>query len=462
MRSIRAQLTFSLLIAFTLLFGLVGFLIERVVAAALIAEFDRSSLTRAWSLAAITEYEDGRLELDFEKDEQDARFDPSSEFFQFFGPTGISLLKSPALREGTLSPMSLTERGGEAAFFEAQLPGGKSGRAVQLHFRPEKSREPIWLVLGRSDSSLSATLGTVRAVLGLGGVVLVGLTVPLVGFVVSHITRPLRLLAQHAANMDADSLDRRFPCKNLPVELASIVDRLNQLLSRLALSFERERRFGADVAHELRTPLAELRTTAEVALRWPEGQDQKEVLRNMLEATCAMQSLVCDLLVLKRSEEDGSPSRLESVSPALVFEELIRSQAEKIEKKYLKVESSHETGLWVLTDVASLKLVLGNLMQNAVEYSPEGGILKTRTFQKEKAGPIFLEIKNAAPNLEEKDLDHLTERFWRKEPSRHDRSHSGLGLSIASSIAARIGCTLCFDLDEGVLTASLKCAPKPE
>ena len=101
-------------------------------------------------------------------------------------------------------------------------------------------------------------------------------SVTLIHFALKDGLRPLRRLGDQLADIDAQSLDGRFSSKELPAEISPVADRLNELMGRLEGSFERERRFSADLAHELRTPVAELRTMAEVALRWPDGKDPQE------------------------------------------------------------------------------------------------------------------------------------------------------------------------------------------
>jgi two-component system sensor histidine kinase QseC len=117
--------------------------------------------------------------------------------------------------------------------------------------------------------------------------------------------RPLSSLAKRAETIHASSLQLRFPTDNIPVELLPIAQRLNDLLARLEASFAREQRFSADVAHELRTPIAELRTLAEVALKWPDDVNQA-ALKEALNIALQMESVATGLMALARC--DGRPA----------------------------------------------------------------------------------------------------------------------------------------------------------
>src|SRR5204862_5540117 len=113
--------------------------------------------------------------------------------------------------------------------------------------------------------------------------------------------RPLVRLGEQATTMGADSLHERFAVEAMPREIAPIVTRLNDLVARLQEGFERERRFSGYLAHELRTPLAAIRSTSEVAAKWPEqssSQDYAEIAR----ITARLQQTVDTLLLLARTE----------------------------------------------------------------------------------------------------------------------------------------------------------------
>ncbi|MEM0897955.1 MAG: histidine kinase dimerization/phospho-acceptor domain-containing protein, partial [Verrucomicrobiota bacterium] len=181
-------------------------------------------------------------------------------------------------------------------------PGGK-GRP-----KGERRRTEIGttIVIGRDLEGLEQTLSTL-----LGGLVAVGIiaglgTFALVGTAVNRGLKPLRGLGAQTREIDSNSLDARFNAKDAPAELLPVYDRLNDLLARIESSFDRERRFSSDLAHEMRTPVAELKTMAEVALQWPDKADPG-THQETLEIAQQLESMIENLLALARWESGETP-----------------------------------------------------------------------------------------------------------------------------------------------------------
>src|SRR5262249_9793902 len=133
---------------------------------------------------------------------------------------------------------------------------------------------------------------------------------------------PLARLGAQADAIGSESLATRFPVTGVPAELVPIGHRLNDLLARLDSAFERERRFTAAVTHELRTPIAELRSACDVALRWPE--ESRASLAEAHEVSIQMGRLVEALLELRRGETGSLSIDLERVDPAELLDGVLR------------------------------------------------------------------------------------------------------------------------------------------
>ena len=166
--------------------------------------------------------------------------------------------------------------------------------------------EAILVVASDRDDLDEALAALALALLGCGAALL-AVTIVIVPRLLRRELAPLNELAERAAHVNADSLATRFPSDGLPGELAPISGRLNDLLARLEQAFERERQFGADLAHELRTPIAELRSLAEVALKWPDAREATTD-RETLAIALQMEGIVTRLLALLGANVDNSPS----------------------------------------------------------------------------------------------------------------------------------------------------------
>ena len=268
MDSIRRRLIIGLLAGLAVLLGSGGATVYFVTRRGLAAEFDSAMLARANELAALVKQDEGKLEFSF-NDQHLAEFARwrDKQHFDIRDADGRLLRTSWETRTGEQPPRrTLLET---ASFWDTTI-AGHPARSVGFLFSPpqeendedgRKTSTPpriLSLVLTQDRSALDHTLAQLFAVLAsVGGVTLAG-TALLVTASVKSGLRPLDEIGRQATRIDASSLDTRFAVEAVPRELRSICGCLNDLLSRLDASFQREQRFSADVAHELRTPVAEL------------------------------------------------------------------------------------------------------------------------------------------------------------------------------------------------------------
>ena len=211
------------------------------------------------------------------------------------------------------------------------MPHGGRARAVQFDFTPafddEDDEEPAWpvtppperlkVVLARSTADIDSFLAGLRFLLLAGGLVTILATSGVLWIIIRRSLIPVDRLARRLSELDAGDLTRRFEAGGVPAEITPVVDRLNEMLARLETSFDREREFSADVAHELRTPLAGMRSTLEVALsRSREPAVYREAIADVLKIAGDMQGMVEKLLCLARLESG-------SYNPSVKFLERI-------------------------------------------------------------------------------------------------------------------------------------------
>jgi signal transduction histidine kinase len=258
--------------------------------------------------------------------------------------------------------------------------------------------------------------------------------VPLVvAGVVRRGLRPLDGLADRMRAIDAPRLELGLSPDAMPSELRPIVGRLTDLLGRLRASFERERRFSADVAHELRTPLAEMRTIAEVSLGEVEpGSEAGAALRDLRAAALQMERIVVTLLALARCEQGRQLVELEVVDLRQALSQAWAPLEESARGRALQVEIDPGSPPHVRTDPALLASILGNLLSNAVAYTPEAGSIAVSSSRVPEG--VELRIVNSQRDLGPGDLEHLFEPFWRKEQARSGGSHAGLGLALVVAL----------------------------
>ena len=159
-------------------------------------------------------------------------------------------------------------------------------------------------IIALNSKQMEQTLNTL-----LFGIIAIGIVAGFSSFALVHFAlknglKPLYSLGNKLASVDSSSLNHRFSKNDLPVELSPICDHLNELIGRLEDSFERERRFSGNLAHELRTPIAELKMMAEVTLRWPENETESHA-NETLDIAQQLQEIIESLLALSRYENGG-------------------------------------------------------------------------------------------------------------------------------------------------------------
>jgi two-component system, OmpR family, heavy metal sensor histidine kinase CusS len=464
MTTIRRQLTRNLLIAFAAPVVIGGAIAFALIRDELIEQFDAALDAQVLAVAAGTRVQpDGsinvegsaRIMRDFESsDAREHIDDQAPAMFEIRRADGTPIARSASLGDHNL--MVPATDGAPSRIWNLVLPSGYAGRAASLRFHPDGSAAesaPLTIVVAVDRRDLDDTVRMIGLWLGGCGVLLLVVTFIAVPRLIRRAFAPIEALGAEAGRINADSLGTRFPTRDLPGELAPIAERLNDLLGRLQTSFDRERRFSADLAHELRTPVAELRALAELSMKWPDSRPA-DADRDVLAIAVQMEGIVTRLLTMLRSEHAQLPIATEPVDAVAVAQDVWRHLHARAETRALGVRWDVPTQLPIATDPILLRSILANLLQNAVEYTPTGGWVGIQA--RPCAGGIEISVRNDAGSLSTEDVPKLFDRFWRREASRSGGDHVGLGLSLARAFARAIGGDLTANLDaQGSLSFTL-------
>jgi signal transduction histidine kinase len=272
-----------------------------------------------------------------------------------------------------------------------------------------------------------------------GGAITMGLFAGFLWVAIRRGLRPLDRLAARIGEMEEASLMQRIDFDGLPRELQPVKDRLNDLLGRLESGMKRERALSADMAHELRSPLAGLRATIEVALSRPRAPEQYcEAFTDGLRITGQMQSLVENLLSMARLEAGQIDIHPETVSLNEVVQSHLAPVRDAIRARDLKLQWDPGRAATVVTDPALVGAVVRNVLENAVTYTNEGGAVRIDATQ--AANGAKLKVSNSGSALTEDQVVHVFDRFWRGDASRGmNGSHCGLGLALVKRMVDVLG-----------------------
>ncbi len=290
-----------------------------------------------------------------------------------------------------------------------------------------KRTNPLELALFRElrDTSLLG-LGMITIIGGLGAYWLAGASL-----------RPVRKVSDAAKTISASTLDTRLALPGPKDEVKELADTFDAMLERLQHTFALQSNFVADVAHELRTPLASLRTNLEVVSADEDVtlDDYHGMIAAQERALSRLERLVADLLILTTGEQ---PLMASEVSLGALLEEVCADLRSKAEEYQVTMRLSHDADLVVRGDALLLTRAFSNLIENAIHYNVPGGNVSISIDSKESRAVIS--VADSGIGIAKENLPSIFDRFYRVDSSRSRHSGgAGLGLSIVSSIVQRHG-----------------------
>lgn len=484
--TLRARLTRMLLLVLAPLNLAAGVGLYAFMHASLVARLDESLGARAEALAAVVKSRDGELELDPEDAATPQYSAPpsaapaQSAYFEVHrlsnGALAGVLQKSRSLGTRTLLPgQSVPDR---ERIWNSRLAGNTPVRVLARRVDPTIERDDpprtpdgapeqrrtdapmsqrpsgvpqALLVVAVSRDAVDETLRVLAIAILAGGAAILVVGWLSLRWAIVRGLRPLGALTAQIEALDPTALDRPLSVPRLPRELAPIQDRTNALLERIDGAIRREKRFTTAAAHELRTPVAELRTLLEVAASRPRSVDESaRTVSTALASVQRLDRLVAALIRLARIESGAEPPELQQVDLAPALAGSIQSAAPVATARGVRFHVDIPDGLTIHSEPALLGLALGNLIANAAEYADHGSEVAVTAAM---TGPrVVLTIANQAASLSRSERERIGQPLWRADRARtfatHTASassdaapHLGLGITLARAALAAIDAT---------------------
>ncbi|TAM48569.1 MAG: HAMP domain-containing protein [Acidobacteria bacterium] len=298
---------------------------------------------------------------------------------------------------------------------------------------PAHGGEPLRLQVALDTSRDQALLASYRH--GLLAVVCIGALAAVAGgvAVARRGMHPLGEIVRSVRDVSSRRLDARVGETQWPVELRELAAAFDAMLDRLQDAFTRLSQFSANLAHELRTPIATLRGATEVALsRARSGDEYRELLTESLEQYDRLAQMIDGLLFVARAESgETSPARtcLDAATEVATVCEFFAPLADE---RGVRVEAGGSTTVWA--DTVLLRRALSNLLANALQYSAAGGVVRVEVGG-DGAGGVLVSVADAGCGIPPDELPHVFDRFYRGRRARvaHPEG-SGLGLALVHSI----------------------------
>ncbi|AVR46255.1 two-component sensor histidine kinase [Christiangramia fulva] len=366
-----------------------------------------------------------------EREHQEVQVNPV--FIQLIDTTGTIFDKSPNLKDEELKISSLQPDG---SHFNSRF-SDKLIRQVQL---PVKRNGVIkgYVIAGMSlDASLILLDKLKNTLLILFPIILFGLF-----FISSYLAhrsiKPIRSIITTTNRITQENLSERVELPAQKDELYELSAAINELLSRIEKTIEREREFTSDASHELRTPLSSLRGTLEVLVRKERSREEyEEKIQYSLSVIDMMSNIIQQLLTLARMDSASDLNKQKKILLPELLDQILERYTAEIKKKNLKIDLQFQPEIDTQVPEYYSNLIMDNIINNAIKYSGRDASIKI--VLKEIDGHLVCMVKDHGIGIRKEDQEKLFNNFFRSDALNHkDIPGNGLGLSIVKKSADAI------------------------
>ena len=466
MKSIRSKLVVTLSIAITGLVLSILLATDIAVDSWVDNEFNRGLHSKAGMLMTLVHEDEEGLAFNFSSEfmpEFDGQLEP--EYFQMWTEEGV-FTRSQSLNLFALKNLRFEElKLGETKIMSTQLPDGRDGRIIYTRFQPQldsHSHRNFYDGVSRPHHSTltlayAASSEEVDFILWLIDVIFIVTTVTVIVFIrlfvrksVDSSLAPLNKLNRDISRISIADKNAVVTIKKPVEELQPIVDNLNAFIQENRQLYFREKRLTSDIAHELKTPIAELINMAEVAIRFPnEKEFEADFKPEVLKISQRLKSIVSNLLLLHKYSDEALPKQ-----DACDLNQVILRTLEKCDLERIKFEFQDDIPA-IVSNLFALESIITNLVNNAKQYSPDKSVVTVSTLLNKENKLQFSVMNELQVPLTEEDISQLFDPLWQKDSARTSNDNFGLGLSIAKSLSKAIDAELQVSLSGQNITFSL-------
>lgn len=428
-RSIAARLAALFAAAALLVFSLLGYALDRELAAALRRQQIEQLNTKFQDIDYILQ----RLRSPDQWQRIHAKLDaltPPDHSTRYW-----ILSDDPQIRYGKALAEIVVLSQGASSIGELRIGDRPEPMLIRSAYFPADGRHAaLRFIVGIDSASYVRTQHAFRSVL----LICIAVGVPLVaaiGYLITHLGLvPLKRLSREARALSPSALSQRLVVAHLPAELSDLAQSFNGALDRLEATYKQLESFNADVTHELRTPLTNLIGQTQVALSRPRGAAQLvEVLQSNLEDLERLRGIVNDMLFLARADQGERPQQLLPASLAAEVEMTIEFLDFLMEEANVSICVRGDAQVPI--ERSLFRRAVTNLLDNAIRHSPPHSEIVVEVSAGQ--GQVHIAVSNPGPEIPPEHLDRLFDRFYRVDMARTNSGEShGLGLAIVKAVAA--------------------------
>lgn len=333
---------------------------------------------------------------------------------------------------------------GNFVIYYKEVPVAINGEHYSLHFF-------------RTITTETRLLGFIQQILLVEMVLGLVLALFLGYFVSQRLLQPIRSMTDTVKSIEVSDLGTRLEVSDTKDELSELAVTFNRMLERIQQGFDQQQRFVSDASHELRTPVTVIRGYADMLSRW--GRHDEETLQEGLEAIGSeaenMQELIEKLLFLARADQKRQILHKELLDMQALVGDVFRKMQMAVDSHHLQLLANEPA--MVLADKVTMRQILRIFLENAVKYTPAGGVIRLSSrCSPDDEGYIELVIEDTGIGIAEEEQEKIFQRFYRVDSSRTKEAGqpggTGLGLSIAKWIADRHGIKIRVESQPGTGT----------
>jgi len=304
----------------------------------------------------------------------------------------------------------------------------------------EREVGSIKLVAQQSTAAVNRTVDSVTNLLLIAVPAMIALVALAAWYFTGRALRPVESIRQEAESITGTTMHRRVPEPDTDDEVGRLARTMNAMLDRLETSSQRQRQFVSDASHELRSPLASIRTNLEVALRHADRADWPVVAERALAEDVRMEDTVSELLELARLDEIAGPTPLDTL-PEVDLDELVLDDT--VQQRRVPVDTSRVSAGRVHGRREQLTRVVRNLLDNATRHAATRVAVELRT---DGDHAVELTVDDDGPGIPVDDRERVFDRFTRLDDGRaRDAGGLGLGLSMVKTITEQHGGTVTIE-----------------
>ncbi|MBA6339495.1 HAMP domain-containing histidine kinase [Colwellia sp. MB02u-10] len=458
MISIKKKLSRYISISISILLVSILMLTDLAVDTWISGEFDLAMINKAGLLTTLVSEDTHEIDFDF-ADEFMPEFsgvnDP--EYFQLWLDNKV-FERSKTLDLFDINQLPRVDlAGNSSSITDIVLPDGRSGRMYFAKFKPQidsdvresqgltkaqfvKQQKPMELAYAISNEGVNQILWFVDIIFIFTSISAIIAVRFIVFNVVEHGLRPIEQLNIELKQINLNSTVSTIDTTNLPKELIAIAHGINHFISENKVLYAREKRVTSDIAHELKTPIAELLSLSEVAIKFPHEKQLTESFKtDVLTITERLRNIVNGILLLQKSTNNATLKKQQVNLEALLNSVIMR---EKKANRVVNVnfDQSCEN---VYTNEFALTTIMSNLINNALYYSPASSSVTVNVEPHSHNNQLMIKVSNLSKHdYAEKDLALFFEPLWQKDSSRTSAERYGLGLAIVKSYCESLSADL--------------------